>query len=289
MADSTVTETTTSEGAIKSSVVAVGFNRDTMARWLLICALALVGCSNRENIPRDLYSGSIVVPTPSPTTALGPIIAPMITDDGPTATIVPTDVSTPVPMPIPTETPAPEQPTVQPTLPSPQQFTGSGKQVQQVTVQVLSRITLAHDGERNFAVTAFGDGDKQDLLVNAVGVYQGTRSLDPGTYTLEIDADGQWIVDITAIGMDMSAAGAIAGSGDDIRGAFVPATGRATYQFRHDGDENFAVLVRCGDARDLVINEIGIFQGSAVVTFGDAPICLWEITADGNWTITPVP
>lgn len=38
-----------------------------MRRWLLITLLFLAACSNRENIPRDLYSGSVVPHTPTPT------------------------------------------------------------------------------------------------------------------------------------------------------------------------------------------------------------------------------
>lgn len=258
--------------------------------FVLLCVIgAFASRSQSSNaIPRDLMS-----PT-NPPTAIPPTTE---TQPAETATSIPTDVPNPTPPPEPTQIPAPTAtvrpptpippPTAVPTIPPPQQFVGSGKQVQDIVIPVLSRITLSHNGARNFAIFAYGPNDSKELLVNVIGPYQGVRYLAPGSYSLDIDADGSWSVAVTALGVDPSAAGAISGRGDDIRGMFAPQGSRATYRFTHDGKSNFAVFLLCDTGKDLIANEIGPFDGSAVVSFGGASICFWDISADGGWTATP--
>jgi hypothetical protein len=37
---------------------------------------------------------------------------------------------------------------------------------------------------------------------------------------------------------------------------------------------------------DLIVNEIGAFSGSTIIKFDKGP-CLWEVNADGSWSLKP--
>lgn len=265
------------------------------AGLIILCVIGTIANQGRgsSTIPRDLVQASS---TPAGDAAAAPTDAPVITDDGPT----PTEELTPVAMPLPTEEPeptntpaptkTPEPPTATPVPPTPVppiELSGSGATVEEIEVSVLSRITFTHQGSRNFAVIVYKPDDSKDLLVNVIGNYQGARYMEPGAYTLEIDADGAWTATITAMSLDQAAAGAMDGASDDVRGVFIPTGSRATYSFTHDGTGNFAVILVCDNSRDLLVNEIGAYQGDAVVSFGNAQVCMWDISADGNWSIAP--
>jgi len=74
--------------------------------------------------------------------------------------------------------------------------------------------------------------------------------------------------------------------GDQVSGLFLPTKeGAVPFVFTHNGTSNFIVLVTCGGGTDYAQNEIGKVDGSAVVKFSDGP-CLWDVQADGEWTIS---
>ncbi|GAI15311.1 unnamed protein product, partial [marine sediment metagenome] len=71
--------------------------------------------------------------------------------------------------------------------------------------------------------------------------------------------------------------------------------GLTIFTFNHDGSSNFIVELLSieGSLADLLVNEIGSYEGSKAVgiqqgaLFGPEPgIHLLNITADGNWSIT---
>lgn len=226
-----------------------------------------------------VLSSLLVVACGTPPRAAGP--TPTI----PSLPAPPTLTPTPIP---PTASPVPPTLTpVPPTLAPPIELQGSGGDVKDVVITAVSRLHFTHQGARNFAVVAYGAGTSHDLLVNTIGTYDGTRYLLPGAYSLEITADGAWAVTISALASDQSAAGTMQGVGDDVRGLFAPPGGRATYQFIHAGERNFAVILVCDTGRDLLVNEIGAVDTKAVVQFGNATACFWDITADGAWGIAP--
>lgn len=51
--------------------------------------------------------------------------------------------------------------------------------------------TLSHDGESNFIGLQY-DGSSPHLIVNEIGVYDGTGTLEPGPSLVTIAADGSW-------------------------------------------------------------------------------------------------
>jgi len=185
----------------------------------------------------------------------------------------------------PPPTNTPRLPKTPPPLPRPIVLQGRG---QNVTREILlpspvSVARLTHDGQRNFIVTAYV-ADEAELLVNTIGPYHGERPLwgrEP--VVLDIDADGSWTIEIRAIGFAHSPA--FSGRGDAVSGLFDPPRSGA-WEIQHNGQRNFIVLLHCAGGSDLVQNEIGPVSGSTVVRFAKGP-CLWEVEADGSWSLKP--
>jgi hypothetical protein len=192
--------------------------------------------------------------------------------------------------PKPTRTPAPptEVPTATPE-PEPIVIEGSG---QKVTDPVfvpfpLARVMFAHDGTSTFIVKAY-QGDDEQYLTNAIGRYVGTRLIKGEVDTFfEVNADGGWFIRIQPLTYNPSIAEGTTGISDDISALFDPTKiGAVPYKFTHDGESNFIVKLICAGGEDYVQNEIGAVDNEAVVRFKKGP-CLWDVQADGNWTIAP--
>lgn len=183
---------------------------------------------------------------------------------GPTATRIP-----------PTAAPRPE----------PVVLRGTGQQATQTVTppSPISVATMTHNGRSNFIVEAF-IGNKSELLVNEIGVYQGQRPIVGGEPVLfDVDADGAWTITIDAVPMVPTAD--VQGRGDFVSGIFNPPSNGA-WEIMHNGRSNFIVTLHCGSSSSLVQNEIGAVNGSRVVQFGRGP-CFWEIEADGAWSLRP--
>jgi hypothetical protein len=173
----------------------------------------------------------------------------------------------------------------------PTSFSGSGQQVTGAFTLPASftQVALTHQGQRNFIVWAYGPNGKKALLANTVGAYAGTgllRGAVGETYTLEVQADGPWSVQISAVGFD-NAAVSLSGRGDTVSPLFTaPVLGPRPYDVAHDGQRNFIVWLRCAGSDDLVQNSVGPASGSVIADFARGP-CLWEVRADGAWSLTP--
>jgi hypothetical protein len=155
----------------------------------------------------------------------------------------------------------------------------------------MNRVVASHNGERNFQVRAIPTaGGREILLFNAIGAYQGTVPLlESGEYLFEINADGDWTLQIEAVPANPQPQMSLSGTGDFVSDLFTPdRTGAVPYRFTHDGQSNFQVTLHCEMQRaDLLQNEIGPVDNEAIVSFPDSGLCLWDITADGNWTVQP--
>ncbi len=144
--------------------------------------------------------------------------------------------------------------------------------------------TITHDGKSNFAVWTLDSNVNQlDLLVNTIGAYNGTVLFDKQsnqhTESLQITADGNWTVTLHSIRAlrNFDATGTT-GHGDDVL-VYRGSAGAAT--LTHDGSSNFAVWTY-GDQTNLVVNEIGAYNGTVRWTKGPEIVA---VTADGNWSI----
>lgn len=75
--------------------------------------------------------------------------------------------------------------------------TGTGDDVIALVNVEPDTAKITHEGEANFIVRAIGSNG-MDLVVNEIGNYSGTVMLDRDVFLIEIMADGNWTMDITA-------------------------------------------------------------------------------------------
>ena len=234
--------------------------------FLVAVILFLGACSNDQPQP--------ATPTPAQPTPAAPAETP-----------APTPEATPEP------TPEPEPEGLNLRTFEPILLSGNGATVTEV-IEVplpLAVVTLTHDGSRNFIVRQYdANFDRSSGLKNEIGVYVGSALLDTsrsdGLVAFEVRADGNWTIEITPI-IEVEDAIFFEGSGALVTGAFAaPANG--PWRFTHDGSRNFIVRLYSSRGERGVINEIGVFDGTTVVNFGDS-FAFWIVRADGNWTMEP--
>ena len=166
---------------------------------------------------------------------------------------------------------------------------GQGDDVIEVSIpETAAIVTFTHSGSSNFAVRSLNVAfESIDLMVNTIGNYTGTRPLqfldDEVVTGFEISADGDWSYVIAPLEEARRASCSTDGTGDDvvILEDFIATGGPATLGF--DTDTNFAIRVYGTGGRDLIVNEIGPYEGTVVVPSGMA---VWDVTADGgSWTV----
>ena len=138
--------------------------------------------------------------------------------------------------------------------------------------------TITYSGRSNFVVWSHTAAAKRlDLLVNVIGAYQGVRPMQLGDGVgggavgiLEITATGNWEVTIEPLftaRLVLCSEGSAVGEGDDVVvvSDFIDSGGAAT--LTHNGDRNFSVWA-WGTTRDLLVNEIGAYDGTVLVESG---------------------
>lgn len=157
----------------------------------------------------------------------------------------------------------------------------------------LAIFRMTHSGQSNFAITLLdSNGEIVELLVNEIGSFDGAKAVGirtKGEYLLDISADGKWSVKIeqprpsTAPSIPKN----FVGKSQQVSELFSMGKGLATFKMTHDGSSNFAILLLDNKGRtvELLVNEIGSFDGSKAVGIAKAGIYLLDISADGNWTI----
>lgn len=155
----------------------------------------------------------------------------------------------------------------------------------------LTVFTLTHEGRANFVVQ-YGVGDTQNLLVNEIGNYQGSKAvgLPVGTYTLDIATRGKWSVDI-----DQSVPTEaplppkeLEGEGAAASEFFSLKAGPAKFRITYKGAGLFAPqLINSADGAiiTLLANELSDFTGEKTVEIATDGIYLVDVTAAGPWTI----
>jgi hypothetical protein len=126
-------------------------------------------------------------------------------------------------------------------------------------------------------------------LVNTIGAYTGTRLINEGfqaqgVVAFKIEASGPWTMEVAPVANARRWDGAdiLAGETDDvviIADGLTP--GLAPVTFVHDGDGNFAVWAY-GTTTDLVVNEIGPFNGETLLPEGTILI---DVQASGPWSM----
>ena len=186
-------------------------------------------------------------------------------------------------------------PMVSATDPAPISFSGVGQEASQKFTldEGLSIFAMKHSGSSNFIVWLLdSNGNNVDLLANVVGDFDGSKAVGiskPGDYILNIDADGPWTVDIsqprpqTAQSVPIS----FSGKGQQVSQFITLNPGLTRFEMTHDGESNFIVwlLDSNGNNVDLLVNEVGAFDGSKATGIKYSGIYCLNIAADGNWKI----
>jgi hypothetical protein len=144
--------------------------------------------------------------------------------------------------------------------------------------------TLVYSGSDNFIVSSLDSSlQEQDLMVNTIGHYSGTVlfNVESGTDAtkLQVQTSGAWKITLHSIRSLREFDGASAsGRGDDVL-IYRGAAGAAA--ITNTGSGNF-VIWEYGDDSNLLVNEIGKYNGTVVMGAGPA---LVEVNSTGNWTI----
>ena len=157
----------------------------------------------------------------------------------------------------------------------------------------LSIFSMKHSGSSNFAVWLLdSSGNKVDLLANEVEDFDGAKAVgisQSDDFVLDIEADGPWLVDISQPRPEIAQSAPVSfiGTGQQVPPLFELSPGLARFEMEHDGERNFAIwLLDCnGEMVDLLVNEIGPFDGSKATGIEDRGIYCLDISADGNWRI----
>lgn len=158
--------------------------------------------------------------------------------------------------------------------------------------QGLAIFKLTHNGSSNFIVHLLeSNGQDVDGLVNEIGSFDGSKAegiQNAGTYVLDIQADGKWTVTIqqprpTTAPYTTS----FSGKGQAATQLFSMKNGLKTIKMTHDGTSNFIVHILDSNGNDVdgIVNEIGKFNGSKAEGIQDDGVYLFDVQADGNWTI----
>ncbi|MWV40126.1 hypothetical protein [Natrialba sp. INN-245] len=174
----------------------------------------------------------------------------------------------------------------------PQSFDGSGDDViDGVSIEGgLTVVDATHSsGERNFQVRLVDDSEFDEHFVNHIGEYDGQTAelVEMGEYMLEVNADGEWEIEVQQpVPNDVeSLPQELSGEGNRVFGPF-DFDGTHTADGEHNGERNFQVSVypEVGDFSEGVFNEIGEYDGSTTFSH-DGPGWV-GIVADGEWSVS---
>jgi len=180
------------------------------------------------------------------------------------------------PEPTPEPTPTPFGPVL---------LTGKGDDVAQVDLPSGVYVAaIDYSGDSNFSVWTHANDDK-DLTVNTIGRYSGSHVLWGGPTVFEVSASDAWSIEIdTAKKLRTINA---SGHGDTCPGYYVArATDNGVYRIEHSGDSNFAIWMYTSEQTDLLVNEIGDYDGKKLIDLQDGEVVLFQVSADGDWSIT---
>lgn len=183
-----------------------------------------------------------------------------------------------------TPEPAPEPEPVEP-----QSFSGTGSEV--VILEPLGEdafyATVTHQGSGNVALWSVDEnGQDLDLMVNEIGNYEGQVAVnfndDPAA--IRVEADGEWTIELVHISEAPRWDGdsTYEATGDSIVIVAGVADGLTPVTLTHDGESNFAIWAWGESSPDLIVNDIGTYDGTTLLPDGTV---VMQVDADGNWSI----
>ena len=178
----------------------------------------------------------------------------------------------------------------------PIEFSGSGdKIISNIKIPKGNyKATLSNNGRSNFIVKFYNSVNDSygDLLANEIGTYTGSVIIRDGETKettdgmLEIKSSGNWSIKFEPISGKITE-NKITGTGDTVTSWFTPGNKRNIATFTNSGSSNFIVKVydEYGDY-DLLVNEIGSYNGQAIFTTSSLSKYYFEIISSGDWSIS---
>jgi len=225
---------------------------------------------------------------PTTTTPTGTLTATQMTTDTGTGTTTVTSNPTPTatPTPEPTPQPAPDGDSYS--------FSGADNSVTDgfETEGGLVVFDLGHGGESNYQVEAVPvDGGDRRYLANEIGTYDGqvAVNLPAGEWRLDVTADGDWSADVTQPRYNENDLKGLPVSGDDSQAAYfgpfdLEGTTEVTFEIEDDSQAAVWLATEEGEYVDLLHNEIGPYEGSALVNRAGVALIIVE-TDSADWRI----
>lgn len=241
---------------------------------LLLAAVLLSGCgSNTSSAAKwkpDLEPMQEAA-TPEPTEA-------------PEPTTTPEPESTPEPEALPTED-VPETPAPAPV--EPVVYMGSGDDV--LEIELLEGGCAFHvtgnQADRYFGVIGYdGSGKRIEAFVNTSDPYDGiTYDPDQKTALLEIEATGEWAIELVPLAMleTISTGETITGEGDCV--IRILESGATATISGNDTEVYFGVRSYAGSKREGLVNTTDKYDGTVMLK-GSPDILVIE--AEGAWSVT---
>lgn len=146
-------------------------------------------------------------------------------------------------------------------------------------------IDVSHEGDGFFSIDMIdSNADIVDMVASGLEQYDGRRLLfvEEGHYLFNIVSDGNWSIEMSQeIPTDEIVTGSAIGNGDDV--VFMQLSeGAARFSFTHEGEDYFSIT----GERSWLVSEFGSYSGSQVQKIEETGVYAFDVTADGNWTIT---
>jgi hypothetical protein len=205
-----------------------------------------------------------------------------------TATNTPTVTRTPTPRPTATRTRTPT-PTAAPVT-----YSGSGDTIVDLKsigwkTGTQALIYITHLGNRgNFVVENYDAGNNRiDLLVNEIGNYKGLLPFDwfEASARIAIQARGDWTIELIPLSPTAGHSLMVPGKyeSDLMADVVFLRGGKPDILTAVCPKSNFVIWDYTADNRDLLINEIGPYEGTVIVTASTVHILVIE--CGGPWSI----
>ncbi|MEO6578682.1 MAG: zinc ribbon domain-containing protein [Candidatus Limnocylindria bacterium] len=275
--------TAATASVVENSSAAAEEKRNRRFGCVAIGAIALVVIGIIGALNQDEDGVGSPSRSPTPTQSPEPTTAPQASSS---ASVAPAPAEpTAIPSPIVTVEPEPAFANIT--------LNGNGNSVPRFDIPEDSAAIaeIGHNGPGNVAVwTVDPSGAQTDLLVNTIGNYTGVVLFDEsaGAHTdaFDIESGGAWTIVIKPVTEAFSWNGkeTLAGSGDDVAILDPASSGLKSTTLTHGGDSNFAIWGYSSSNTDLLVNEIGNYSGEVLLADGTF---LFEITANGPWTMSP--
>lgn len=153
------------------------------------------------------------------------------------------------------------------------------------TGEGIYRARISYTGDRTFVVLSIDSLGRSTMLASSYGAYKGcSLLLGEGPYTLEVEANGPWTIELERV--ETVDAAAFSGRGESVTDMAVLPGGQ--YRLIHDGKSNFLVWAYTTAGEQLLTNRLGRADETVTVDVPEDSLVFFVVRADGKWTIEPV-